>query len=1783
MKRRFFTTLLLVLGILFSHAQGRFWDPTEYPVWDAVYEPGCLATYVDDSVDFVTRFAPLGDDYQTEYSFWGVSNDQYELNSTDSILSFTFQRQSTNSDPEWNNVNFTSIVPLDRMLPETYNTVADHPLMGTVVDMRENMTIAGRVFVSSPVEGYLSGEAFDIEIRLVDAQGYELNALVPSGMFESRPMIHVAQFGTWVDFSLELKDIVIPAIHLITPSGDAWSDGYSRRPIDIGYENVIPFDTAHVAGIRIYVAPGAILNMTTPVEIRFADITLGEPICQEPVADFTIEDLSDGNFQFTSTSQNADELVWSCDGFMFEDIDILSTDNVYTTHVSNLCDPITICTASIPPSCSNQYNITLHVSNECGVAALRREFSGSSAWIDDSLTLISPQPLLEDGKSWKQQSVNMGVTEAPVTYSVSGDTTLFGRDYKIVGNYFLREDTIGRVFMLQPDFGVGEEVLWYDFNVQVGDTIYTGTMQEEYIVDNVLFDATLGSVFRKIISLNGGTITWIEGVGDTRGLDAVEMAFSMIDCVCSSELLCCTRDGELLYNNLAYPNCGGYVSLLDEGRTWNVHYEFPPYVDPVDFIGSGTESYYFSGNDTLINGYTYTELVQEGSRYRAFLREEGEQVYHFNESTNEDDLWYDFSVNTIGDTIYVGAEMRGFIFDSVGTITTLDGVRRRVKYLSSAEDGIAFGSTIWIEGIGDTRGIAHSTAALGLIGATTYTLMCSSQDGELIYHNEAYPNCGEELYYPLLEAGKVWNVIENHSFCGAGGCNPYTSLKECIVENDTTINNIEYTIISGFGPFSRPLIGSSNDLRLPLRENDGRVYAFYNDTEYLLYDFNLSAGDTIETFQFDASDRAFESLELIVDSVYEAEFDGGVSRNVFHLSGYNGGGYVISFIWIEGIGDLKGLIREYSNSYNDLFTATVTCVNVDGVYIYTNENYLNCAPSLAFLAEGKTWTDVRFPVMPDPELSFSRYRAVEGLNLMPPQRYDILSIDEEGNVIETVLSSVYDFGGAIYQDMSDTTILLYNFAASVGDTVIVGVNSLNLIVSAVSDTVLLDGVTRRVQYMLGEDSEIPSVWIEGIGDTRGFMASTIAPGIIGMGMELVCVSDNNGFIYSNENYPNCGQIIEEFSLFEESKTWTDVSYPMMPDADLFFSRYRASASPILIAPQRYNLELLDENGDVTGVYENMFYQIDGRVFEEASGSTWLLYDFSANVGDTIVVGENSLSLIVDSVNAETQYDGSIRRVQYLSDLNGFGVVKWIDGIGDARGLLNSTFDPTLDGIGMEMVCVSDASGLIYSNERYPNCGQIIPNEYNVINIDTTFAGDSLYMYIGVSNWGGNTVNIAVDAMHAERSELVYVTDSEENTYYVYIPEEGFVGTDTVSFIRRTNGLGTIDSIVLAIRVDTAHHQIPELEVTYRVRNVSYVGGQDGVIDLNVTGGVAPFTFEWDNHESTEDLYGLEAGYYSVIVTDAEGQEVILTISVGVHNIGEHSIEGQVLMNGEGFSDCIVMLYALESAGTRPVAFDEVNTTGEYTFDSLPEADYILYAIPNPETQTQALPTYAYNSVLASGAFVLTLDGDVTHFNIQLFTLTPLVIGVGEISGVVALEDTTLAMTNMYNDELFAGLMKSEGGYSGSANIPVILMQDGEVVAWTMTDASGHYSFGELPLGNYTVQVEKPDGSMEQIAVSVSESNPVVNAIDFVITKTGVSTTAVAETAEVTVSVYPNPATATVSVRGTIVESVEILDLLGNIVLTSAEATVNIAELATGEYIVKIKSEKSEFVRLLIKE
>ena len=72
---------------------------------------------------------------------------------------------------------------------------------------------------------------------------------------------------------------------------------------------------------------------------------------------------------------------------------------------------------------------------------------------------------------------------------------------------------------------------------------------------------------------------------------------------------------------------------------------------------------------------------------------------------------------------------------------------------------------------------------------------------------------------------------------------------------------------------------------------------------------------------------------------------------------------------------------------------------------------------------------------------------------------------------------------------------------------------------------------------------------------------------------------------------------------------------------------------------------------------------------------------------------------------------------------------------------------------------------------------------------------------------------------------------------------------------------------------------PVFALSLSAQDVSCASASNGAVIATVTGGVAPFTYQWSNNANTKNLFGVAAGDYTLTVTDAKGCTAIGTASV----------------------------------------------------------------------------------------------------------------------------------------------------------------------------------------------------------------------------------------------------------------------------------------------------------------
>ncbi len=141
-----------------------------------------------------------------------------------------------------------------------------------------------------------------------------------------------------------------------------------------------------------------------------------------------------------------------------------------------------------------------------------------------------------------------------------------------------------------------------------------------------------------------------------------------------------------------------------------------------------------------------------------------------------------------------------------------------------------------------------------------------------------------------------------------------------------------------------------------------------------------------------------------------------------------------------------------------------------------------------------------------------------------------------------------------------------------------------------------------------------------------------------------------------------------------------------------------------------------------------------------------------------------------------------------------------------------------------------------------------------------------------------------------------ITDMED-------PANITAGLYTVNIVDTSLGCITRDTILLTEPSEIVLTLTPSIYPGGV--NISTPGGSDGSIDLEVSGGFAPYAYAWSNSETTQDLSNLTAGTYTVSVTDSLGCTASATIALreagaSITTIDTSICEGDSIFAGGAF-------------------------------------------------------------------------------------------------------------------------------------------------------------------------------------------------------------------------------------------------------------------------------------------
>ncbi len=154
-----------------------------------------------------------------------------------------------------------------------------------------------------------------------------------------------------------------------------------------------------------------------------------------------------------------------------------------------------------------------------------------------------------------------------------------------------------------------------------------------------------------------------------------------------------------------------------------------------------------------------------------------------------------------------------------------------------------------------------------------------------------------------------------------------------------------------------------------------------------------------------------------------------------------------------------------------------------------------------------------------------------------------------------------------------------------------------------------------------------------------------------------------------------------------------------------------------------------------------------------------------------------------------------------------------------------------------------------------------------VSIDISFVNVELEALTQIDCFGENTGDINVN-----------VTGG--NLPYTYLWSNGATTQDLTNVVAGTYSITVTDAGGCK---DTSSYTLTQpssaVSATSVVQDVDCFGSATGSINLTPAGGTSPYTYLWSNNATTQDISGLTAGDYTVVITDAKDCEFTQTITV----------------------------------------------------------------------------------------------------------------------------------------------------------------------------------------------------------------------------------------------------------------------------------------------------------------
>ena len=455
--------------------------------------------------------------------------------------------------------------------------------------------------------------------------------------------------------------------------------------------------------------------------------------------------------------------------------------------------------------------------------------------------------------------------------------------------------------------------------------------------------------------------------------------------------------------------------------------------------------------------------------------------------------------------------------------------------------------------------------------------------------------------------------------------------------------------------------------------------------------------------------------------------------------------------------------------------------------------------------------------------------------------------------------------------------------------------------------------------------------------------------------------------------------------------------------------------------------------------------------------------------------------------------------------------------------------------------------------------------------------------------------------------------------YTYFWSGGVISPNRVNLFHGNYSITVTDSLgCSATATFTVGAGATLLSAIAGVTNPGCNGNNDGAINLIAYGGNPPYTYLWNNGETSHGIDSLGAGEYIFTITDAANHQII--DSIAITEPGYMYTSGYVAnVSCHGFGDGIVDLTPY--GGTPPYSYkwsngdstqDLFHLNGGNYFVTVTDAhgcqETSLFLIDNPPLlEVSGLPTSTTCAGNADGSIISIVAGGSHPFSYHWSnnSTQPNLTGVGPGNYNVVVTDSngcsatatftigagsltyrddsaTICSPRSYN--FYGFILTSYGNYTdtviGNSGCDTLVT----LYLYTLPFSEQTFSVLLTPGAQYTFQ-----GQIYSTPGIYSDTLISSNGCDSILTLYLSFTTVVNEVPSPVVTIYPNPANNKVHLITDIAGSYawKLFNLLGELLLRGPADKpafdIDISSLASGTYFIRLNSALGETQGRVVKE